>query len=233
MKNSILGLMFLCSLSCSARGGPRLGMPYKSGDWDNDVPGFTQGKFYFSAGIGTVNLNYVLASKLKNSIAPNWKHVTIDKRNTWYGKAEYAITPHLGLGLDLAYSGLDVNVSMDSVTSLNIPISGKLSYRTWSALARVNYHILEENNFDFYLGLGIGYRANNLSVTSNDTKTDRWNFPVDLGFITKRIPHTLRVPTIGGDLTLGMRYHILPPVAIYAELGLAKTFLQVGVTVRI
>lgn len=212
---------------------PVLGMPISKAEWNNDIPGFVSGKMYFSGGIGAVNLNYTLVNGLKKSIAPNWKSITVDKRNTWFVKAEYALTPHFGIGANVAFSGLDMNVSMDSVTSLNVPITGALKYRTWSALARINYHIIAENNFDLYVGAGIGFRANNFSVSANDPSTDRWNFPINLGFITRRIPNSIQIPTIGSDFTVGLRYHVLPPIAFYAEFGVAKSFLQGGITIRI
>lgn len=233
MRKTFLMSVFAAGNMAWATEVPKLGMPYRTAEWNNDVPGFVKGKIYLSGGIGGLNLNYRIANAMKSSIAPNWKSVEIERRNTWFGKAEYALTPHVGLGVGFSYSGLNINVKMDSVTSMNIPIDGTLKYRTWSALARVNYHIIQENNFDLYIGTGLGFRANNFSVTDNDPIYDRWNFPIDLGIITRKIPHTLSVPTFGADFTVGMRYHILPPIAVYAEFGVAKSFAQGGITIRI
>lgn len=207
-------------------------LPQGRASWDNDIPGFTQGKVYISMGYGLINGNFIVANAIKNSVAKNWDNVTLQKRPTWMAKAEYALTPHWGLGAHFAIGGLGADASLDSFLSTGVKVSGNLRYTTWSLLARVNYHIFAENNFDLYIGTGIGFRANNLRVTSNDNLTDRWDFPVDLGFIEKRIPSTLSIPTVGADFTLGMRYHVLPPLAVYAEFGVAKSIVQAGATLR-
>lgn len=228
----LLLLLVIFSSKVLSAGGPDLKLPMGKKDWNNDVPGFVKGKIYVAGGYGALNVNALLISTLRNSIAPHWDHVSAGMRPTWFLKGEYAITAHSGVGLYFAHSGLDVNVKLDSVTSMNIPISGKLSYRTWSALARYNYHFIAESNVDLYIGLGIGFRNSTLSVTDNDLNNNRWNFPVKLGAINRIIPHSLSIPTVGGDLTLGFRYHFLPPLAVYCELGLAKSFAQGGFVVR-
>lgn len=223
--------MLLCTLLIAA-GSHAAHVPQGRASWDNDVPGFTKGKVYVSMGYGLINGNFIVANAIKKSVAKNWDNVGLQRRPTWMAKAEYALTPHWGLGAHFAIGGLGVNASIDSFISPGVRISGDLRYTTWSLLTRVNYHIFAENNFDLYVGAGIGFRANNLRVTSNDNLTDRWDFPVDLGFVEKRIPNTLSVPIIGADFTVGMRYHILPPVAVYAEFGVAKSIIQTGATIR-
>lgn len=200
--------------------------------WGDDAPGFSQGRVYISMGYGLINGSFIAANAIKRSVAKNWDNLSLSKRPIWMAKAEYALTPHWGLGAHFAIGGIGVNATLDSFISPGVRISGELSYSTWSLLTRVNYHIFTESNFDLYVGAGIGFRANNLRVSSNDNLTDRWNFPVDLGFVEKRIPKTLSVPTIGADFTMGMRYHILPPLAVYAEIGVAKSIFQAGATFR-
>lgn len=207
--------------------------PTRMQEKDPDALGFAQGRFYVSAGIGVLNLNAALIRGLKNSIAPNWKGMTIDKMPTLFGKAEYAIARHHGVGLNFAYSGLDVNVSMDSLTRFNVPVRGTLSYRSWSLLGRYNFHFIAEKDLDVYLGLGVGFRNSKLTVTDNDPDKNRWNFPIDLGFASKYIPNSLSIPTVGADLTLGFRYNFLPFMGVYGEMGLAKSLLQGGLVFRI
>lgn len=199
-------------------------------EFGDEGTGFTQGRLYLSGGYGLINGNFIAANALKKSVGKNWENISLNKRPTWMVRAEYALTPHWGLGLNFATGGLGVHASLDSFISPDVRISGDLKYSTWSLLTRVNYHILADNKFDLYVGLGIGYRGNKVTVTSNDNITDRWNFPVDLGFIEKRIPNTLRIPFVGADFTVGFRYHVLPALAVYAEAGVAKSVLQTGIT---
>lgn len=235
MKNMTLkwAAVALMALAGPVRGG---GIPYGDkfiahGETESDY-GIQPGHFNLSAGFGTLNLNAALVSGLKNSIAPKWDHLTVNKKSTVFVKGEYMLGAHSGVGFNYAWSGLDVAVNLDSMSSLNIPIQGKLKYRTMSVLARYNYHFFEASRFDLYLGAGIGFRNSRISVEDNDPGTDWWNFPVKLGTVTKYIPHSLNFPTIGADMTLGMKYYVLPPIALYMEFGMAKAFLQGGVSVR-
>lgn len=209
--------------------------PNERKDWDNDLYGFVPGKMYVTAGLGFINLNSAAANGIKNTIAPNWKSVSVDGKSIWFAKAEYAVSAHSGVGVSFAHSGFDINASIDSLTKYNVPVSGTLKYRSWSLLGRYNFHLFTEKRFDLYGGIGLGFRANNFHLTDNDPNKNWWNFPIDLSFIKKVIPAnitTLTIPTVGGEMTLGMRYHILPPLAVYLEFGTAKSIAQGGVVVR-
>lgn len=110
-------------------------------------------------------------------------------------------------------------------------IAEDLTYRSWSALARINYHVLNDDVWDLYMGLGIGLRMNTVRVTSNDPITDRWNFPVNLGIVEKHISNSLSFPSVGADLTLGLAYKLPKTMAVYTEMGMAKSALQAGLRV--
>ncbi|MCC7297981.1 MAG: hypothetical protein IT244_06560 [Bacteroidia bacterium] len=223
----------------SAAGKLAAGDPLKlqqKAEWDNDLYGFVPGKLYLNAGIGMVNLNSAAANKLKNTVAPNWKNIGVDGKSIWFAKAEYAVSAHSGVGLSFAHSGFDINASLDSLTKYNVPVSGTLSYRSWSLLGRYNFHFVAENRIDVYGGIGLGFRANNFKLIDNDPDKSWWNFPIDLAVVKKVIPANLpalSVPTFGAEMTIGVRYHVLPPLAVYAEFGTAKSIAQIGMTVRL
>lgn len=209
------------------------GYKFKSNTLEEGGGGFEPGRFYLSGGMGAINLNYLIANKIRNSIENKWSEIAIDGSPIWFAKAEYAIAPHHGAGVSFAYGGFRVNAGLkDSITSLNIPVSGELSYRTWSLLARYNFHVFPEQRFDLYGGVGLGLRSNTFKVKDNDPDKDWWDFPVDISFLSKVIPQSLTIPTFGLDMTLGFRYYIAPPVAVYAELGLAKSMAQGGITFK-
>lgn len=202
---------------------------YETGDGS----GFAQGKFYLSGGLGAFNFNSIVANKIKTSIAPRWKSVSVDGLPIWFAKAEYAVSRHSGVGLSFAHGGFSVTGRLpDSITKYNIPVEGELHYRTWSLTGRYNFHFIPESNFDLYAGIGLGFRNNKFEVKDNDPDKNWWNFPVDLSFVNKVIPNSLSIPTVGADFTLGMRYHIVPPLAVYAELGVAKSVAQGGIVLR-
>ena len=189
---------------------------------------FTKGKTYISGGYGIINANFILARTLEKSLLKGWDDVNFSKVPNIYIKGEYAVSNHVGVGVNVATGGLIAHVAIDSVNNQNVRIAGDLTYRSWSALARINYHALNSGKWDLYLGLGVGIRMNTVKVTSNDPITDRWNFPVNLGIIERRIPNTISFPSIGADLTMGLAYHLSPSVALYSEVGMAKSAMQAG-----
>lgn len=192
---------------------------------------FTKGNTYVSGGYGLINANFILARTLEKSLLNEWDQVDFSKVPNLYAKGEYALSNHVGLGLNLATGGLIAHVSIDSVNNQNVRIAGDLTYRSWSALARINYHVLNSESWDLYLGLGVGFRMSTVKVTSNDPITDRWNFPVNLGFVERKIPNSIAIPSVGADLTMGLAYQLSPTVSLYTEAGIAKSALQAGLRV--
>ncbi|MBL7812143.1 MAG: hypothetical protein JNL57_07950 [Bacteroidetes bacterium] len=232
MNRFIFSLLFILSSRYAAAGDPVRVPAGKPMAWDNDLYGFVKGKVYLSGGYGFLNPSGAVINGLKNSITPNWKDVSVHQRSVWYAKGEYAVGKHQGLGFHVAGSGLDIDASLDSLTKYNVKVQGKLKYRSWSALLRYNFHVLSEQNLDLYAGIGAGYRSNSFSVSSNDPDKNWWDFPVKVLGVNRIIPKSLSLPTVGLDFTMGVRYHILPPIALYAEAGLAKSMLQAGATIR-
>ncbi|MEK0421273.1 MAG: hypothetical protein RLZZ161_1124 [Bacteroidota bacterium] len=189
---------------------------------------FTKGNSYISCGYGLINANFMLARTLEKSLLNGWDEVNFSKVSNLYFKEEYAFTNHVGVGVNVSTGGLIAHVAIDSLNNQNVRIAGDLTYRSWSALARINYHFLNDEQWDLYAGLGLGLRMNTVKVTSNDPLTDRWNFPVNLGVFEKRIPNSLSIPTLGADMTVGIAYSLHPSLAIYTEMGMAKSALQAG-----
>ncbi|MFN4915005.1 MAG: outer membrane beta-barrel protein [Sphingomonadales bacterium] len=196
-----------------------------------DYSAFTKGKTFVSGGYGLINANFILARTLEKSLLSGWDEVNFSKVPNIYVKGEYALSNHVGVGLNIATGGLIAHVFLDSLNNQNLRIAGDLTYKSWSALARINYHVLNDGQWDLYVGLGLGLRMNTVKVTSNDPLTDRWNFPVKLGIIERQIPNSISFPSVGADLTIGLSYNVTPGVAIYSELGMAKSALQAGLRV--
>lgn len=196
-----------------------------------DYSAFTKGNTFGSIGYGIINTNFILAPTLEKSLLNGWDKVNFSKVPNIFIKGEYALSNHMGVGVNVATGGLIAHVSIDSFNNQNVRIAGDLTYRSWSALARINYHALNSGKWDVYLGMGIGLRMNRVKVTSNDPITNRWNFPVNLGVIEKKIPNSLSFPGIGADITMGVAYKFVPSVALYAEMGMAKSAVQAGLRV--
>ena len=196
-----------------------------------DYSAFTKGKTFVSGGYGLINTNFIMARTLEKSLLNGWDEVNFSKVPNVYIKGEYALSNHVGVGLNIATGGLIAHVFLDSLNNQNVRIAGDLTYKSWSALARINYHALNHNQWDLYIGFGVGVRMNTVRVNSNDPLSDRWNFPVNLGFVEKRIPNSLSLPSLGADMTMGLAYSINPTISVYTEMGIAKSALQAGLRV--
>lgn len=193
---------------------------------------FNKGKVFINGGYGLVNANFIIAKQLEKSLLNGWDEVSFSKVPNFFAKGEYAVSNRVGVGVNLATGGLIAHVVLqDSLNNQIIRISGDLTYRSWSALARVNYHALNAKNWDIYVGLGIGYRLNTFSVTSDDPFADRWNFPIDLGLVERTISNSVSYSYVGADLTLGVAYQITPAIGVYTEMGMAKSAIQAGLRI--
>ncbi|MBM3399994.1 MAG: hypothetical protein FJY15_05455 [Bacteroidetes bacterium] len=192
---------------------------------------FAKGKTYISGSYGLINADFILARTLEEALKSAWDEGSFSKVPNLYAKGEYALSNHLGLGLNIATGGVIAHVAIDSLNSQNMQIAEDLTHRSWSALARINYHVLNDDVWDLYMGMGIGLRMNTVRVTSNDPITDRWNFPVNLGIVEKHISNSFSFPSVGADLTLGLAYNVSKIMAVYTEMGMAKSAIQAGLRV--
>ena len=140
----------------------------------------------------------------------------------FHAKFEYGVSEKMGVGLNLAYGIHDLKYTYDDFDVNGDPVkyTETTKYTTWSALMRLNWHFGDIEHFDPYWGIGVGYRSGNWKVTSNDptgeTSATEVDEPIPFGFET----------------TIGARYHFTDNFGAYMEVGLAKSIMQLGVTMR-
>jgi len=137
----------------------------------------------------------------------------------FFGKAEFALNETVGFGVNFAYaSGSATYMTQDNEIDTLFYNSG-VNYKAFSILARFNFHFGNSDRFDPYAGIGLGYRNNNYSYTGGDPDSQ----PTDInGFFH-----------MGADLTIGARMYLTNNIGIYAEVGVAKTPIQVGLVVKL
>ena len=136
-----------------------------------------------------------------------------------YLKYENMVSEEVGFGINLAYASSELSYTEDSYDLTNSLYQYKIDRYTYSILARLNYYFLQDERFDGYFGLGLGYRYAKWTYTNNDPYDDRIDFPNLFPF--------------GFETTFGGRYLITKNIGIYAELGLAKSIMQAGVTIKL
>jgi hypothetical protein len=176
---------------------------------------FAMGKSYITAGYGVGNL-----TKTVFKIYQSYEGFSTKFTGPFNLKYEYGISESWGMGLSLSYMSYNVgwggeSYDFDNDTTINIKEGFKGS--TIRAVAKFNYHFGGNENFDPYIGFGVGYAARSYKFYSND--------PLAQELSIKGIP-------IASEITLGMRYYFSPNVGIFAELGTGSAIFQFGLALK-
>lgn len=184
-------------------------------------------------GAGAVNLMYMLVNRLDNAnvTTPSDSFVfsSITTNTTaplFYLKYENKLGRKHALGLNFANSGFTVGgLVRDSFILQNgnlTQLSLKLKYMTRSFNVRYNYTFNPDAQVQVYWGLGMGIRTNKVSISTNDTKLlNQFAIP---GI------NVASVPTVGFESTLGFKGTIADQLGWYAEMGIAKSIFQGGIS---
>lgn len=135
-----------------------------------------------------------------------------------YGKFEYMINETVGFGMNFAYSYGDAAYQTSGTEADSIFYNTSFKYKSYSALARFNFHFGNSTNFDPYTGVGLGYRNANYSYTSSDPGFE----PKDINGFNH----------FGLDFTIGARLFFTENFGVYGEVGVAKSPMQVGLVAK-
>jgi opacity protein-like surface antigen len=129
---------------------------------------------------------------------------------------ERALTDHFGIGAAISYSSYGAKW-----------ISGNnydYSYRwtTLSIMARGAYHFsLRNDNFDPYVGIGLGFLKYSYNWESEDPAFNATNYDVSLG------------TPFGYQFFVGGRYMFSDNVGAYAEVGYGLALANFGLTFKL
>jgi len=184
-------------------------------------------------GAGAVNFMYLLVNRLDNVSVTTSDSLVFSAITTnttaplYYLKYENKLGKRHSLGLNFANSGFTVGGlvrdsfflnDLGTLTQLNI----KFKYKTNSLNVRYNYTFNPDAQVKIYWGLGIGLRTNKVSITTNDSKLlNQFSIP---GI------NIASVPTFGFESTLGFKGTIADQLGWYAEMGIAKSVFQGGIS---
>jgi hypothetical protein len=177
---------------------------------------YKEGNVIVSAGYGFGTFSNIIAKAFDQEL--DFKYSSL---GPVYLKGEYMVSSNVGFGLNIAYGSYAVDFSTAVDTNFDgfsdIKYKNKFKRTTTSALARFNFHFGNSEKFDPYLGLGMGWRTANYTNDYSDPdyqNTTDFNVAFPLGFET----------------TIGARYYVVPAIGIYGEVGLGKSFFQVGLS---
>jgi len=174
---------------------------------------FEKGKIYLNAGVGYPNQNALLLKPISKEL-----NFTYEGRGPYHFKAEYGILDNLGIGISLNRVGFDARFKIRNEELAQL-FDYYLTYNSTSALIRLNGHLPAAPGLDIYGGLGFGIKTGRPRVTSDDPLKKSFAFPFAF--------------PIGFEATIGARIRVYDPVYLYVETGLAKSFVQGGLSIRI
>jgi hypothetical protein len=174
---------------------------------------YNKGDWFISFGTGYPNQNTLLLKPISKEYEFDYKG-----RGPFHFKAEYAILEHLGVGIAINRVAFDAHFKVKNEDLAKL-FDYHLTYGSTSVLARINGHFPATGSLDIYGGFGLGIKTGRPKLVSDDPKKRDFSFPFTF--------------PIGMELTVGGRLKIIDPIYIYVETGLAKSFIQGGITVRI
>ena len=173
---------------------------------------FEDGKNYISAGYGVGNFTLNILQ------LADGKEIDSKAFGPFYLKYENALSDNFGFGVNLAYVGANItSTNPKTLTNTGVPLVEKVDWKSYSVLARMNWHWGMEEKIDPYIGIGFGYRDGSWKYSDNDPNQD-----FDPGIKS--------IFNFGFESTIGLRVMPLPNLGMYAEVGLAKSWFQFGLT---
>lgn len=170
---------------------------------------FEQGKSYVSVGYGFGNLTRALVKAVADNSQGTLKMTAFGPA---YVKYEYGVSDKIGLGVNVAYIGVKATETYDD--GLGTMYTDKVSFNSLSVLGRVNFHFATGDHVDPYFGIGAGYKTGGWAFSSTNPGYD--------------IPTNLKGGGLGFETTLGIRFLFTDNIGAFAEIGIAKSVLQVG-----
>lgn len=179
----------------------------------------SQGNFIIDPYIGFPTMNlWVGTASTETDFA------TVGPPVSFGGRAEFMVADNFGVGVDVNYaiSGFQYreenyyyNPSTDTYSSAQY----KYTAKKLRAMLRLNYHFVQTDQLDAYVGFGAGYRNVNRSVTYDGVEDYDTNVTL--------IPMSLRI-AVGG------RYYFTENIGAMLELGTSGgSAIQFGLSIKI
>jgi len=136
---------------------------------------------------------------------------TIGLPISYGGRFEYMVADNFGVGVDVNYviSGYEYTVEnyyYNSTTGTYSDATSRYEAKKLRAMLRFNYHFVQTDNLDAYVGFGAGYKSAKRSFYYDDVIDDNFSFDA-------LIPVAVRIG-------LGVRYYFIPNLGVNAEIGL-------------
>lgn len=186
----------------------------------SNAQAFQDGNVIISAGYGVSTTGRSVLKTFETS----GSDIDITGHNPIFAKLEYAISDKWGIGVNYFNSNIGFKQTYDYST---FDVNGnetvnrytdEYTYKVQAFSLRFNRHWEVTDEFDIYFGFGGGPKTGKFSAKSNNPDF------VDEEFDTP-IPYAM-------EITMGARYYFTPNIGLYAEIGMARAFMQGGLVAK-
>ncbi|MBI9069536.1 MAG: hypothetical protein JEZ09_19725 [Salinivirgaceae bacterium] len=131
---------------------------------------------------------------------------------------EYRAAEKLSLGLDVNYRVFEFSQDYEDMD--NVVYSSKYTSEQLRVMARMNFHFINEEHLDYYMGWGVGYKYSVKDFSSNDDSNIEVEWP-------NIFPVAFRVST-------GVRYFFTENLGLHGEVGIGGgSFFNGGITYKL
>jgi hypothetical protein len=177
---------------------------------DEETYAFQKGNLYLSIGAGVPNQNSLILKPIINE-----QDFSYQGRGPFHFKAEYALLKNLGIGISVNRVAFDARFKVNN-PQLAQYFDYRLRYASSSFLLRLNGQVPLGRTTSVYGGAGIGFKTGRPKLESEDPMMKDFSFPFMF--------------PVGLELTAGFRWMPIPYLGLYVETGMAKSFIQTGLS---
>ncbi|HEY8403703.1 MAG TPA: hypothetical protein VIK71_03745 [Flavobacteriales bacterium] len=139
-------------------------------------------------------------------------------------KYEHGLSDKVGIGLVLGYGGATISWRDENVTQTDDGTeirAYKYEYKNKkiTGVARINWHLGSHDKIDPYIGLGLGFKSNKFTLSTNDANFDESELNFNL------FPMSM-------SASFGCRFYFTDNIGAFIELGMGHGFAQGGLQVK-
>ena len=138
-------------------------------------------------------------------------------------RLEYMLADNFGLGIDFIYNSTNLNFTVDSLNADNSVFRTydvKSSMQRVRVMLRANYHFVQTDVMDAYVGFGAG--------TNNRIWGAKTDFP---NYDDQNLNAT--VLPVSARIALGTRFYFTQNIGLNVELGIGGPLISGGLSIKI
>lgn len=137
-------------------------------------------------------------------------------------RAEYLVADNFGVGFDFIYNSVGVEYDYNSwdTNGFQQTYTDKVNQQRFRIQLRINYHFVQTDVLDAYVGFGAGSNTRRVTYTSTDP-----TFTEPDAISGAFIPVSVRI-------ALGARYYFIPNLGLNMELGIGGPVISGGLSLK-